>query len=120
MFQYRLRTLLIAMLLVAIMMWILFVLPDPIGAYILMALLLVIPTLVTTGIVYFRGYRQAFCIGAAPLQVSLSMPSYSLSQLSALPWSQLICNIFSGTIPGGSMSLEGEYVKFYFLGVVVL
>ena len=35
MLQYRLRTLLLAMLVVALVTWVLFVLPDPVGALVL-------------------------------------------------------------------------------------
>ena len=60
MIQYKLRTLLIAMLAVSVACWLLFVVPDPAGLYIILTLEMVIPSVLTSGIIYFRGYRQTF------------------------------------------------------------
>ena len=75
MLQYKLRTLLIVMLIAAVASWVLFVLPDPAGVLVLGGVLALIPGAIVAGIVYFPGYRQAFCIGAAPVQVIFLMTS---------------------------------------------
>jgi hypothetical protein len=71
MLQYKLRTLLLVTLLVALATWLVFVLPDPAGVLALVAITATTPGLLAAGIVYFRGARQAFCIGAVPVQASV-------------------------------------------------
>ena len=73
MLQYALRTLLLWMLAASLATWVLFVLPDPAGVLVLGGILAIIPGLIVAGIVYFSGHRQAFCIGAAPVQLALLM-----------------------------------------------
>lgn len=67
MFQFRIVTLLILTVLVAVGAWILFVLPDDVALVVLVALNCIVPALVIPGIVYHRGYWRAFFIGAAPI-----------------------------------------------------
>ena len=69
MFQYGLRTLLVVMLLASLVVWALFVLPSPASTFVLDGLLTVATAMIVAGIVYFRGYQQAFCVGAAPAQL---------------------------------------------------
>jgi hypothetical protein len=78
MLQFKLRTLLLAILFIAVLTWLLFVLPDPAGILILGAVLLTIPGVVTAGIVYCRGCRQAFFIGATPMQLLMCLYMMSL------------------------------------------
>ena len=66
MFQYNLKSLLLAMLAAAVLTWFLFVLPSEIGVVLVACVFLVIPSAVLAGILYFRGYPQAFCIGCVP------------------------------------------------------
>ena len=73
MFQYNLKTLLLAMLAVCILTWFFFVLPDEISVVMLMGVLLVIPSAVLAGVLYFRGYPQAFAIGCVPPQLVLGV-----------------------------------------------
>ena len=73
MFQYNLRSLLLVMLGVCVLTWLFFVLPGEIGAVILMCVLLVVPSAVLAGILYFRGYPQAFSIGCIPPLVVIGL-----------------------------------------------
>jgi hypothetical protein len=68
MLQYSLRTLFLSLLGIAIATWVIFVISGNVGVLVLTILLLIIPGLIAAGIVYFRGYPQAFCIGAGPTQ----------------------------------------------------
>jgi hypothetical protein len=73
MFQYNLKSLLLLMLGVCILSWLFFVLPGEIAVVILMGLLMVIPSAILAGILYFRGYPQAFCIGCIPPLVMIGV-----------------------------------------------
>ena len=66
MFQYNLRTLMLVMLGVCIFTWLFFVLPGEIGLIVLLCGLFLAPSAVVAGILYFRGYPQAFTIGCVP------------------------------------------------------
>jgi hypothetical protein len=66
MFQYNLKSLLGAMLAVCILTWLFFVLPGEIGFIFLLCGMLIMPSAVLAGILYFRGYPQAFAIGCVP------------------------------------------------------
>jgi len=66
MFQYNLRSLLLVMFGVCLLTWLLFVLPGEIGVVILICGSMVVPSAVVAGILYFRGYPQAFAIGCVP------------------------------------------------------
>ena len=66
MLQYNLRSLLYVMLGACLLTWLLFVLPGEIGVAVLMCLLMVIPSAVIAGVLYFRGIPQAFAIGCVP------------------------------------------------------
>ena len=66
MFQYNIRTLMLVMLGVCIFTWLFFVLPGEIGMIVLMCGMMVVPSAVLAGILYFRGYPQAFAIGCVP------------------------------------------------------
>jgi hypothetical protein len=66
MFQYNLKTLLAVMLAVCILTWLFFVLPSEIGFVFLLCGMLIVPSTVLAGILYFRGYTQAFAIGCVP------------------------------------------------------
>ena len=66
MFQYNLKSLLAVMLAVCILTWLFFVLPSEIGFVSLMCGMLIVPSAVLAGILYFRGYPQAFAIGCVP------------------------------------------------------
>lgn len=66
MFQYNLRTLMLVMLGVCIFTWLFFVLPGEIGFLFLLCGMLIVPSAVIAGILYFRGYPQAFAIGCVP------------------------------------------------------
>jgi hypothetical protein len=66
MFQYNLKSLLTVMLAVCVLTWLLFVLPGEIGVVLLTCLFVMLPSAVIAGILYFRGYPQAFAIGCVP------------------------------------------------------
>jgi hypothetical protein len=66
MFQYNLRTLMLVMLGGCVLTWIIFVLPGGISTIVLLCLLFVVPSAALAGILYFRGYPQAFAIGCVP------------------------------------------------------
>lgn len=66
MFQYNLKSLLGAMLAACILSWLFFVLPGEVGFILLLCGMLIIPSAVLAGILYFRGYPQAFAIGCVP------------------------------------------------------
>ena len=66
MFQYNLKSLLGVMLAACILSWLFFVLPGEIGFILLLCGLLIVPSAVLAGILYFRGYPQAFAIGCVP------------------------------------------------------
>jgi hypothetical protein len=66
MFQYNIRTLMLVMLAVCIFTWLFFVLPGEIGMMVLLGGMLIVPSAVLAGILYFRGYPQAFSIGCVP------------------------------------------------------
>lgn len=64
MLQFNLRSLLLATLFAALATWVLFVLPGEIGAIVLLMSMGVFTSVLAAGVIYFREYRQAFCIGA--------------------------------------------------------
>jgi hypothetical protein len=66
MLQFRLRTLFIVTTVTALLAWILFVPPGWMGMVVLYLIYTFLPAATIAGIVYHRGYRQAFFIGAAP------------------------------------------------------
>jgi hypothetical protein len=66
MFQYNLKTLLLVMLGVCVLTWFFFVLPGEISAIVLVCLMVIVPSAVVAGLLYFRGYPQAFAIGCVP------------------------------------------------------
>jgi hypothetical protein len=66
MYQYNLKTLLAVMLAACILTWLFFVLPGEIGFMVLLCGMLIVPSAVLAGILYFRGYPQAFAIGCVP------------------------------------------------------
>jgi len=66
MLQFRLRTLFIATTASAAMFWVLFVPPQWLGVLAIYLVYLLLPALTVSGIVFHRGYRQAFFIGMAP------------------------------------------------------
>jgi hypothetical protein len=66
MFQYNLKSLLGAMLAACILSWLFFVLPGEIGFIFLLCGALIVPSTVLAGVLYFRGYPQAFAIGCVP------------------------------------------------------
>jgi hypothetical protein len=66
MFQYKLKTLMLVMLGVCVFTWLFFVLPGEVGAIVLMCLMMIVPSSVLAGVLYFRGYPQAFAIGCVP------------------------------------------------------
>jgi hypothetical protein len=66
MFQYKLKTLMLVMLGVCVFTWLFFVLPGEIGFIVLLCGMLIVPSAVIAGILYFRGYPQAFAIGCVP------------------------------------------------------
>ncbi len=66
MFQYNLKTLLLVMLVACILTWLFFVLPGEVGFIVMLCGMLLVPSTVLAGILYFRGYPQAFAIGCVP------------------------------------------------------
>src|SRR5688500_3510751 len=66
MFQYNLRTLMLVMLGACVLTWLFLVLPGEIGLMVLLFVLFLAPSAVIAGILYFRGYPQAFTIGCVP------------------------------------------------------
>jgi hypothetical protein len=82
MFQYNLRSLMLVMLGVCLLTWLLFVLPGEIGVIVLMCGLTVVPSAVVAGILYFRGYPQAFAIGCVPPVLLIG----SILLFEGLPW----------------------------------
>ena len=110
MLQYNLRTLLLAMFVVCLATWVLAVVPGFFGGVILACGLLVVPAYVVSGIVYFRGYNQAFCIGAVPTQ--LIMLILVVPYLAGMPW----------RYPGRSVSVvEADLVmKAMLVGALVV
>jgi hypothetical protein len=66
MFQYNIKTLLWVMLGACVLTWLFFVLPGEIAIVVMLCLFMVVPSAVLAGILYFRGYPQAFSIGCVP------------------------------------------------------
>jgi hypothetical protein len=63
--QFRLRTLFILTAAVALLAWILFAPPQWVGMLAIYLLHCLLPAAIVAGIIYHRGYWQAFFIGAA-------------------------------------------------------
>ena len=82
MFQYNLKSLLYVMLGACLLTWLFFVLPGGIGVTVLMCLFMVLPSAVIAGILYFRGYPQAFAIGCVPPMIIISL----LALGEGFPW----------------------------------
>src|SRR5262245_35697824 len=112
MLQYRLRTLLLVTLAVAVLCWVSFVLPDPIGVFTLFATLTIVPGLTAAGIVYFRGYQRAFWVGAAPAQFLLAV------FLFPLIWSLGYEGILS--FRGIDWSSDGVLIKAHLLSAIAI
>ena len=71
MFQFRISAILIAMLAVALASWLLFVLPLDYYIIVMLCVHAIVPAFVVAGIIHFRGYRQTFFIGAAPIMAAV-------------------------------------------------
>jgi hypothetical protein len=124
MLQYSLRTLLLLTATVAVLCWLLFVVPSPFSEYVLSLFVAVVPGMVVAGVVYFRGYRQAFCIAAAPSIVAAALASWPAS------WNTFFDP--SDRYPGSAYSLvqltvtgtlDSDAIRLHmavYLGVVVL
>jgi len=80
MLQYNLRALFAATIIVAVVTWVLFVLPGEIGGIVMLITFMVAGSALVAGTVYFRGYSQAFCIGC------LSSYALVLVALFSGPW----------------------------------
>lgn len=71
MFQFSIRSLLVATAVVAVIVWVLFVPPHVVGALVMSLLCLLLPPAILAGLIYQRGYWRAFFVGAAPWTVVL-------------------------------------------------
>jgi hypothetical protein len=69
MLQFNLQSLFGLTIGAAVLTWILFVLPGVIGNIFLLSIMVIGTSALIAGVIYFRGYWQAFCIGALPPQV---------------------------------------------------
>ena len=69
MWQFSLRSLLLAMLAVCVLTWLTFVLEPEISGMILISIHFLVPALTISGIFYLPGAHRAFFIGVAPLAV---------------------------------------------------
>ena len=82
MFQFSIRSLLIATAAVAALVWVLFAPPHGAGAVVMLLACLALPAATVSGIVYGRGYWRSFLIGAAPavaaMTVCLSLASIDI------------------------------------------
>jgi hypothetical protein len=93
MLQFRLRTLFIATTAVAVLAWALFAPPQWLGLWAIYLVYMLVPSAVVAGIVFQRGYWQAFFVGMAPSVVlvffwiiSNVFPSYPPWPLNESPW----------------------------------
>jgi hypothetical protein len=66
MFQFSIRTLFITTTVFAVILWVLFAPPTWVGALVLVAVFLLLLPLNIAGLIYHRGYWQAFFVGTAP------------------------------------------------------
>jgi hypothetical protein len=77
MLQFRLRTLFIVTTAIALLAWIFFVPPGWVGVVVLYAIYILLPAVTVSGMIYHRGYRQAFFIGMAPSVVFVAFLFFS-------------------------------------------
>ena len=66
MFQFSIRTLFITTTIFAVIVWVMFVPPQWVGALVLFGVFLLLLPLNIAGLIYHRGYWQAFFVGTAP------------------------------------------------------
>lgn len=66
MLQFRLRTLFIATAVTAALVWIFYVPPQWLGLLAIYLIYALLPAVIVAGIVFHRGYWQAFFVGMAP------------------------------------------------------
>jgi hypothetical protein len=66
MFQFSIRTLFIVTTVFAVIVWALFAPPQWVGALVLTVIFLLLVPLNIAGLIYHRGYWQAFFVGTAP------------------------------------------------------
>jgi len=67
--QFRLRTLFLMTTLVAVMAWAFFAPPQWLGLLVIWLIYGLLPAVTVSGIVFHRGYHQAFFVGMAPCVV---------------------------------------------------
>ena len=72
MYQFSIRSLLIATAAVAVLVWVLFAPPHGAGALVMLLVSLALPAATVAGIVYGRGYWRSFLIGASPVVVAMT------------------------------------------------
>jgi hypothetical protein len=73
MLQYNLRTLMGTTVVIALATWILFVLPSEIGIILMLLIMMLVANATLAGVIYFRRYAQAFCIGSLPCHALMLM-----------------------------------------------
>src|SRR5688572_32380827 len=66
MFQFSIRSLLLATAAVAVLVWVLFAPPQWVGMLAMFAVHLLIPPITVASVFFHRGYAQAFFIGVFP------------------------------------------------------
>ena len=69
MFQFSIRTLFIVTTLFAVIVWVMFAPPQWVGVLVLVGVFLLLLPLNIAGLIYHRGYWQAFFVGTAPWAV---------------------------------------------------
>ena len=81
--QFRLQTLFLMTTLAAVIAWTFFAPPQWLGLLLIWLLYALLPAVTISGIVFHRGYHQAFFVGMAPWVVAVSL--WFLAQFYS-PW----------------------------------
>jgi hypothetical protein len=96
MLQFRLRTLFITTTAAAVLFWAFFVPPQWLGLWAICLMYILLPAAAVGGIVFHRGYWQAFFIGMAPWIVIVLF----WGTAAQLPWSPVSWPFDSGLFTG--------------------
>ena len=99
--QFQLRTLFIATAVCGVVLWALYSKPDWVGFSAIYIVYCLMPAMVVSGIVYHRGYRQAFFVGMAPwvaiMAVVAIQPASQRMGFSQVPVEPPLIKFLSGT-----------------------
>ena len=103
--QFRLQTLFLMTTLAAVIAWVFFAPPQWLGLLLIWLVYALLPAVTISGIVFHRGYQQAFFVGMAPWVVMTSL--WFLAQFYS-PWLGSLIGFDSQILDFTSSNLDDD------------